>query len=237
MDPLDQRLADAGAAWRRTQPEPPNLDRMLIALRGRRSTIVPGRLMYAFVAALLLMAALVVAPGVGGFLHKLDSSVSVPTATPSAPPSEPVTTPSPTPASPEPTPTASSPEPSSPAVGEEARRAVQLVHDYETALVGRHWQDAFDLLAPSSPTHQQGFAAYRDERSAFFASVGGAYDVGSPSRVTDWAAYDPLVTGADRSHRWLVEVGYSELAGNNAGYEQFVIAPDSTGTWRIWPVR
>ena len=45
------------------------------------------------------------------------------------------------------------------------------------------------------------------------------------------------MAGADRAKAWLIQVDYPALAGNNAGYEQFVVAPDSGGTWRIWPVR
>jgi hypothetical protein len=42
MDPLDQRLTDAGLAWRQTQPEPPAVDPMLVALRQRRSSLLQG---------------------------------------------------------------------------------------------------------------------------------------------------------------------------------------------------
>jgi hypothetical protein len=228
MDPLDQRLIDAGAAWRQTQPDSPDLDRMVAALQRRPTGLIQGRLMYAFVAGLLLMAAIAVAPGVGGFLHLNQSPAPVASASPSA-------TPAPSTASP--SPSTSKPEPSAPPALSESERATQLVRKYEDALVTGKWRAAFDLLAPASLTYEAGFASFKDERSAFFASVDGRYVVGEPSRVTDWSAYDPLVSGADRAHGWLVEVDYPALAGNNAGFEQFVVAPDTTGTWRIWPVR
>src|SRR3954453_4233609 len=115
MDPLDQRLIDAGAAWRRTQPEPPDLDRMVVALR-RPTGPFTGRLMYAFLAGLLLMAAIFVAPGVGGFLPQFQPPLPVaPTASPSAAPSEAPETPPPSAiaASPSPSPSPSASAPAS----------------------------------------------------------------------------------------------------------------------------
>ncbi|HET7473961.1 MAG TPA: hypothetical protein VFJ71_12605 [Candidatus Limnocylindrales bacterium] len=229
MDPLDQRLFDAGSAWRQSQPESPDLDRMVVALRRQRSGFIQRRLMYAFVAGLLLMAAIAVAPGVGGFLHLNQAPVPVATASPSATPAPSTPTPSPS--------TTPKPEPSAPAALTDAERATELVHKYEDGLVSGRWQAAFDLLAPTSLTHQAGFASFREERAAFFDSVNGRYTIGEPSRVTDWTDYAPLVEGADRSRAWLIQVDYPALAGNNAGFEQFVVAPDAGGTWRIWPVR
>jgi hypothetical protein len=62
--------------------------------------------------------------------------------------------------------------------------------------------------------------------------------MGTPTQqVPDWTTYAPLIHGADLSRAYLIEVDYPALSGNNAGYEQFVIAPDASGTWWIWPVR
>jgi hypothetical protein len=229
MDPLDQRLTDAGAAWRQTQPEPPDLDRMIVALPRRESGGFQGRLMYAFVAALLLAAAVAVAPGVGSFLHRFQTTPPVvTTASPSATPSQTPASPAPTPASPAPSPSASS---------SDRETATDLVNRYETALVAGNWQTAFGLLAPSSLTHEAGLDAFASERAAFFVSVAGRYVVGDPASATDWANYGPVTAGADRSRAWFIEVEYPALSNNNAGYEQFVVAPDSGGAWRIWPVR
>lgn len=226
MDPLDQRLTDAGSAWRQAQPEPPDLDRMIAAVRRRPAGHVTGRLMFAFVAGLLLLAAVAIAPGVGSYFHQLDRTV-------------PVTAPSASP-----TPAASSVSPSSPSAGptptapvSDSAAATDIVNRYETALVAGHWQTAFDLLATTSLTHETGLKAFTSERAAYFHSVDGRYVVGGPTRVIDWATYAPIVTGADQSLAWLIEVDYPALSGNNAGFEQFVVAPDPTGTWRIWPVR
>jgi hypothetical protein len=228
MDPLDQRLTDAGLAWRRTQPEPPDLDRMVVALRRHRSGLFQGRLMFAFVATLLLAAAIAVAPGVGSFLQGQNHNPSpVVPASPSSTPGQPSARPS-LPVSPKPSPSVAA---------SERQLASDLVDRYESALVAGKWQTAFDLLAPTSLTHDAGFASFEDERAAFFDSVNGRYTLSDPKRATDWASYGPLTTGADRTKAWLIQVDYPALAGNNAGFEQFVVAPDASGTLRIWPVR
>lgn len=240
MDPLDQHLVDAGAAWRQAQPEPPDLDRMIATLdRGRRRGF-SSRFTFVFVAGLLLLAAVAAAPGVGAMLNQLRNGLPA-TATATASPSP---TPSAPPASqPGPTPTATAtalptatpvPDPSSVS---DAVRAATLVDAYEAALVAGQWQTAFDMLAPASPTHGTGVAAYEAERAPYYESVAGEYSVGTATRVTDGSQYDPLIDGADLSRAYLVEVAYPAMAGNNAGYEQFVVAPDTSGTWRIWPVR
>ena len=226
MDPLDQRLTEAGSAWRRAQAEPPDLDRMIVALRRRPSGRFQGRLMFAFVAGLLLLAAVAIAPGVGSFFHRSDQTI--PVTPPTASPTPGASTFRSTSPSPLPTPTAPLSDPAA---------AKDIVNRYETALVAGHWQTAFDLLATTSLTHQSGLDAYTSERAAYFHSVDGRYVVGDPTPVNDWATYAPIVTGADQSRGWLVEVDYPALSGNNAGFEQFVVAPDPTGTWRIWPVR
>jgi hypothetical protein len=229
MDPLDQRLTDAGRSWRQNQPEPPDLDRMLIALGRRRPGLFQGRLMYAFVAGLLLLAAVAVAPGVGSFLHQTQSPTPIQASpSPSSLPAEPSSSPQPTPGSPQPSPSA---------VASDSETARDLVDRYEAALVAGNWQTAFNLLAPTSLTREAGLTSFSDERQAFFESVNGRYVIGSPAPATDWATYGPLVSGADRSRAWFFEVDYPALAGNNAGFEQFVVAPDAGGTWRIWPVR
>jgi hypothetical protein len=233
MDPLDQRLTDAGTAWRQTQPEPPDLDRLVRSLEPRRSRHFSPRLAFIFVAGLLLLGAVAIAPGVGGIFQGFRNGPAVPpTSTPAPTPSlcaPSIACASQAPATP--TPSATS-QPSDPA------RARALIDSYEAALVAGKWQTAFDMLAPGSPTRAMGLAAYAAERAAYYTSVAGQYALGAPTRdVPDWTTYAPLIDGADVARAYLVEVDYPALSGNNAGYEQFVIGPDAGGTWRIWPVR
>ena len=183
--------------------------------------------MYAFVAGLLLLVAVAAAPGVGSLLDQLQTTPPV-VSTP---------TPSPTPSQPAASPRPASPAPSPLASFTDNEVAKDLVDRYESALVAGRWQTAFDLLAPTSASHEAGLAGFSSERAAFFDSVGGRYVIGDPAPATDWATYGPLVAGADRSRAWLIEVDYPALINNNAGYEQFVVAPDAGGTWRLWPVR
>jgi hypothetical protein len=228
MDPLDRQLTAAGAAWREAQPIPPDLDRMVARLEIGRSRRFSSRFAFVLVAGLLLISAVAVAPGVGSFLH-----IAVPpTSTTPAPSVSATPGPSEAPS------TAPTPAPSNLPILSGAERATALVESYQAALVGGDWQAAFALLAPASPTKGTGLAAYSSERAAFYDSVAGRTSVGTPTRdVPDWSVYDPLIEGADTTLTFLVEVDYPALAGNNAGYEQFVVGPDTTGTWWIWPVR
>jgi hypothetical protein len=236
MDPLDQHLTDAGAAWRQSQPEPPDLDRLVAGLGRPRSRIWSPRLAFDLVARMIQHGA-VAAAGVGGIFQPAPNGLSVtPTSTPS-----PSTTPSPSPGPCSQDPACSSKVPvsSEPSLQPpDPKRATALVDQYEAALISGQWQSAFDLLAPKSPTRDGGYAAYAEERAPYFQSVAGRYVVGAPSQQgVDWTTYEPLIDGADRSRAYLIEVDYPALSGNNAGFEQFVVAPDASGTWRIWPVR
>jgi hypothetical protein len=230
MDPLDQRLTDAGTAWRQSQPEPPDLDRLVARLEQRRSRVYSPRLVFVFAAGLILLAA-VAAVGVGGIFQPVRNGLPVtPTSTP-APTPGPCGQDTACPSQVAATPTARS-EPS------DAARATALLDSYEAALVAGQWQTAFDKLAPASPTRDTGIAAYASERAAYYTSVAGRYKIGAPTQqVPDWTTYAPLIDGADLSRAFLIEVDYPAMSGNNAGYEQFVVAPDASGTWWIWPVR
>jgi len=229
MDPLDQHLTDAGRAWRQTQPEPPDLDRMVARLDHKRSRGLAPRIAIAFVAAgLALVVAVAVGPRIGGLLQHGSPAPAVGAGVPTAAPSQgPATRPSATPSA------AASPSVSP---SDDPDVVSELVGRYEDALVAGDWTTAFDLLAATSPTHDAGASAFAAEREPFYASVDGQYTVGEPSRVTDLTAYAPLVDGADASRAYLIEVDYPAIGGN-AGYEQFVVAPDPSGAWRIWPVR
>jgi hypothetical protein len=191
--------------------------------------------MYAFVAGLLLAAALAIAPGLGAFVHPLQGPVPAAATSPSAIPSRAPVSHEPTPVAAKPTPAGH--EPSGSTVPGPRAVALDLVDRYEADLVAGRWSAAFGLLAPTSLTFEAGLDAFASERAAFFDSVDGRYTLGSPVRVRDWSGYESLVSGAVRSRAWLIEVDYPALSNNNAGYEQFVVAPDTTGTWRIWPVR
>lgn len=177
--------------------------------------------MNAFLARLLFIAALAIAPAVDGALHQYPVIASDGSVPQTAAPSQHTT----------------SPRPTRGPIVSDRQRAIDIVDRYEAALIAGRWQAAFDLLAPTSLTSGMGLDAFAYERAPFFESVGDRYVLLDPARVTDWAFYAPVVSGADRAHAWLIEVDYPALSNNNAGWEQFLAAPDSGGTWRIWPVR
>jgi hypothetical protein len=228
MDPLDQRLTDDGTAWRRAQPAPPDLDRLVRGLDRRRSRALSPRLGLVFVGALLIIGAVAAASGAGGIFNRSDNNGVSIAISPS-----PLASPRPSEAAATATPTA---RPSASTVSDPAR-ATALLDSYEAALVAGKWHTAFDMLAPASLTRGMGEAAFAAERAPYFESVGGRYTIGAPKHDADWTQYAPLIEGADTSRAYLLEVDYPALSGNNAGFELYVVAPDSTGTWRIWPAR
>ena len=219
MDPLDQHLTDAGAAWRQSQPEPPDLHRMVASLEPGRSRGFSRSLAFIGVVGLLVLGAVVVLPGVGGFFQAPRNGLPIaPTASVAPSASELAAKPSPTSET-------------------DAAQATALLGSYVKALIAGQWQTAFDMLAPTSPTAQTGITDYSSERAAYFASVAGQFTMGAPTQPSDWTTYAPLIDGADLSRASLIEVDYPALSGNNAGYELFVVAPDASGDWKIWPVR
>jgi hypothetical protein len=230
MDDLEQRLTHAGMAWRQSRPEPPDLDRLVASLdRSRRRPISP-RFAPLVAAGLVVLGAIALGPAVGGMLENLRGGLPV-TATSPAPTAG-RCAPGGRCESPEPTPQSSAAPTGDPA------RATKLVDDYERALVAGQWQTAFEMLAPESLTRAMGGAAFATERAAYYANVAGRYSIVAPSEPSSfWTSQATLVSGADLSRATVLEVDYPALAGNNAGFQIFVVAPDSTGAWWIWPVR
>jgi hypothetical protein len=113
------------------------------------------------------------------------------------------------------------------------------IDQYTAALVRGDYATAWALLGPEDQAHVGTFAAWSAERRAFFQSVAGRYTiVVSPSGVapiTDWLA-GAYGASIDLAHAALIEVDYPALAGNNAGYELFIVNPTADGP-RIYSVR
>jgi hypothetical protein len=179
--------------------------------------------MSTFLVGLLISAALVAAPSVASSVHQLQ----IPAASAATDPATVITTRTVRGAA---APVVRQAAP--PATPGPRDVAVTIVERYESALVAGDWSVAFDLLAATSLTHEAGFGTFAAERAAFFESVDGRYVIADPTRVTSWTGYGPTVNGAFRPRAWLTEVAYPALTGNNAGYEQFVVAPDASGAWK-----
>jgi hypothetical protein len=155
---------------------------------------------------------------------------------------EPSATPSPSPspsaaitASPAPTSTPPAGTPS-PADASAARDALDR---YTAALVRGDYATAWAMLAPEVQAHRGSLAAFTAERSAFFRSVAGRYTIvvwpADVAPITDWLSATDGAT-IDLHHAVLVEVDYPALAGNNAGYDLYIVNPSATGL-HIFDVR
>ncbi|HEU4571553.1 MAG TPA: hypothetical protein VFR93_02615, partial [Candidatus Limnocylindrales bacterium] len=142
-----------------------------------------------------------------------------------------------------PSPSPSSPSPSGAADGPSAAdvaAAARAVDRYTGDLVAGDYATAWSYLAPEARTRRGSLASFTDERRAFFASVRGKYFV--TPQPTDVAPISDWIAGTgpriDVASAVLVEVAYPALAGNNAGWELYVVAP-GTGPDGvvIYPVR
>ena len=225
------------------EPDPAFADDLFNRLRAEvareRRPVRPIRLLLlaAAIGGSLIAGGLAVG---GGYIH-LPQLAVVATESPSAPPSADQ---SPSPSA-LPTPT-TSPSPSplvlvSPTPGIAAEQAAARLTAYEQALAAHDYQAAWAMLAPSwRGTAATSYADYASERAAYEGSTRGEFTLGTPSNkqadIEIWLA--PTVTaGVDVSRAWVIEVDYPRLAGNNAGYEIYILQPDAGGTWLIWPVR
>jgi hypothetical protein len=119
--------------------------------------------------------------------------------------------------------------------------AASVAARYERALVDGRWQEAWDLLAPVDQAHRLTFADYVSERHAYFESVAGRYTLSAPtddaSALAAWTSDAASVRGAVLARAFVVQADYPAMAGNNAGYEVLLVAPDESGAWRIWELR
>ena len=117
-----------------------------------------------------------------------------------------------------------------------ARAAIDT---YTADLVRGDYAAAWAMLGPEAQAHKGTLAGYSSERSAFFRNLGGRYTiVVSPTDVTPIASWLAGTYGApiDLAHAVLVEVDYPALAGNNAGYDLFIVNP-AAGGLKIYDVR
>ena len=210
------------------------------ALRPRpgRSSVPVGMLAAAAIAFALIVALAQRAggPGPQPSLPAVGTSptVSAAAATPPAP------SPTATPAT-----SATAPSQSPGSTGTPTPRDIgaarSAVDAYTRFLVQGNYAAAWAMLGPEAQTHLGSLAAYSSERSAFFKNLGGRYTiVVSPTDVAPISAWLAGTYGAtiDLEHAVLVEVDYPALAGNNAGYDLFIVNQQLNGLFlRIYDVR
>jgi len=98
------------------------------------------------------------------------------------------------------------------------------------------------MLGPRDQATRGTFTACTSERSACMKSAGSTYTaVADPTDVrslTDWIAAMPTAEQKpiDAAHAALVEVTWTKLAGNNAGWEVWVMNP-VPGGWALCEAR
>ena len=191
--------------------------------------------------ALLLLVSVAAGACVGQAVALAPAAAPTPVATARATPTpqapEPVVAPSPRPT----TTPARTPAPTPAPAITDAVRVKRLIHRYQDALIAGEWRTAWGMLAPAHRAAIGSLADYRYERQAFYRSVDGRYAVGTPthsaSALARWLPPSPSSLGANLKRGYIVRVTYPALAGNNAGWEVFLVAPTLTGRWAIWEVR
>jgi hypothetical protein len=106
---------------------------------------------------------------------------------------------------------------------------------YLGALVAGRYSDAWQLLAPASQAFWGSPSAYASERDAFLLSAGSAQRVSLPDSSADTLArWQTSVFDGDASRAFVVQVDYPSLEDSDAGFSILIVAPDTSGAWRIW---
>lgn len=117
-----------------------------------------------------------------------------------------------------------------------------FVHAYEDALIAGRYPAAWAMLGTQDQATRGTLTGYTSERSAYMKSAGSKYTaVANPTDVmslTDWIAGMPTAEQKpiDAARAVLVEVTWTKLAGNNAGWEIWVVNP-VPGGWELYEAR
>jgi hypothetical protein len=163
---------------------------------------------------------------------------SAPVASPTVAPTvtlAPTPTPSPT-AAPTPTPLPT-PWPTG-VVG-----ALAFVHAYEDALIAGRYAEAWAMLGPEWQAAWSSESAYETDRATWIKSAGPKYTATANPKnmmsLADWVSSMQWPAGKpsiDMVKAVLVEVDWAKLAGDNAGFEMWVVNPVPKG-WELFEVR
>jgi hypothetical protein len=118
----------------------------------------------------------------------------------------------------------------------DAATARSLVDRYEAGCATGDYVTAWSVLATFSQRAFPSFQSFAAERTRFFAAAGPAYVVGEPRQddpaVLAWLAKGQLVPDPGRA--FSVEVIHPDAPDPASRREVFVVAPDTSGTWRLW---
>ena len=137
------------------------------------------------------------------------------------------------PASESPQPSAQTAEPTGDGTAPSSQSAIDgdaarsIVESYTVDLVRGDFPAAWAMLAPLTQGMYGSLARYQAERSAYFASVGGRYEVvvapADLAPLGDWLT-GLGATAIDPATAMLVQVRYPAISGRNA-YSVYVVAP------------
>ncbi len=213
---------------------------------------------FANAAAGLLLAVAAAAVVLAAVASRVPGSVGGPVASETATPTAEVTA-SATPvddahSGPWPTPpiepSASASETASPSLSsqetpsaEDTQAARDFLDRYLANLVAGRYADAYAMLAPSMAS-QGSLATFTRNQTEWFHANGGRYTITAWPKgvipIADWIApnaspYD--MTSIDLRHAVLLEVDYPALAGNNAGWEMYIVNRTASGSLEIYQVR
>jgi hypothetical protein len=123
---------------------------------------------------------------------------------------------------------------SSPANGTDAYRAEKIVQAYLDALASGLYSVAWDLLAASAGQLWGSESAFAAERRAFYESAGPTFSVSTPdSSRGSRALWIASSFDGDRDRAYVFIVDHPRIQ-SNASQEVLIVAPDSSGEWRIW---
>jgi hypothetical protein len=118
----------------------------------------------------------------------------------------------------------------------DAATARSLVDRYEAACATGDYLTAWSVLAAFSQRVFPSFQSFAAERTRFFVATGPAYVVGEPRQddpdVLAWLAKGQPVP--DPGQAFSVEVTHPDAPDPALRREVFVVAPDTSGTWRLW---
>ncbi|MGH2464073.1 MAG: hypothetical protein ACRDGI_01285 [Candidatus Limnocylindrales bacterium] len=164
-------------------------------------------------------------------------AVGEPTATasvvPSAVPLTPLASEPLTSTAPESTPVAGTP------TAADLAAARTAINTYIADLVHGDYAAAWAMLGPEDPLRTMTLAEYSSVEKENFKDLKGEYTITvSPPGIAPMSAWTSGLGAApiDPVHAVLVEVDYTVLAGNNAGWDLFIVNPTPTGL-KIYGVR
>jgi hypothetical protein len=119
----------------------------------------------------------------------------------------------------------------------DAEMASLVARAYVEELIAGRYADAWTRLAPRSQALWGSVEPYARERAAFYRGAGPEYRLSAPdSSEAALAAWLPAGFDGDRLRASVLELEYVRISGP-AGLSVLVVAPDATGSWRIWIAR